>query len=59
MTLLSYCEAVGISVEECEATEIARILAKPVDEARARYQAKVDAGFWSVISEGSAAAAQP
>lgn len=45
LTLLSYCEAAGISVDRCEAAEIARIFAKPVEEARARYQAKVDAGF--------------
>ena len=45
VTLLSYCEAAGLSADACEAMEIERVLAKSLDAARARYQAKVDAGF--------------
>lgn len=45
VTLLSYCSAAGLSLEECEAEEIARVLAKPVEHAQRRYDEKTRAGF--------------
>jgi hypothetical protein len=45
VTLLSYCASAGLRAGDCEAAEIARVLSRPVEVARARYQAKVAAGF--------------
>ena len=45
VTLLSYCSAAHLSLEECEAAEIARVLDKPVEEAQRRYDLKTKAGF--------------
>ena len=45
VTLLSYCSAAGLCADECEAAEIERVLARPVDEVRRRYKDKTQAGF--------------
>lgn len=45
VTFLSWCAAAGASADACEAAEIARVLAKPFDDLRARYLAKTRAGF--------------
>ncbi|WP_407529244.1 hypothetical protein [Methylobacterium oryzisoli] len=43
--LLAYCAAAGLSADDCEVTEMARILNKTPEHFRARHQAKVDAGM--------------
>lgn len=45
VTLLSYCSAAGLSADQCELEEINRVLARPLAEARKRYDAKTKAGF--------------
>ncbi len=45
VTLLSYCEAAGLSADECEVVEIARIFNRSAEKARERYQRKTGAGF--------------
>lgn len=43
--LLAYCAARGWSVDDCEARELARILALPAEHFRKRHAAKVAAGM--------------
>lgn len=45
VTLLSYCSAAGLSLDQCEAVEIERILDRPLEQARQRYADKSAAGF--------------
>lgn len=45
VTLLSYCSAAALSADQCEIDEIERVLARPIMEARSRYDAKTEAGF--------------
>ena len=45
VTLLSWCAAAGADASAIEAAEIARVLARPLTEAQARYRAKSEAGF--------------
>lgn len=45
VTLLSYCSAAGLSADECEAAEIERVLARPLENARRRYAEKSRAGL--------------
>ncbi len=40
-----YCSAAGLAADECEAAEIKRILKRPIEDARQRYDAKARAGF--------------
>ena len=46
--LLAYCGVAQLSLVECEATEVARVLAMPIEQFRMRHAAKVLAG----IAEG-------
>ncbi len=43
VTLLAYCAAAGLSAEECECTEIARVLALPPEYFRKRQNVKAEA----------------
>lgn len=45
VTALALANAAGVSADECEAKEVARVLAKPLTHFAARNQAKNDAGF--------------
>lgn len=45
VTLLSYCEAAGLSAHECEAVEIARIFNRSAEKARQGDRRKTGAGF--------------
>lgn len=45
VTLLSFCGAARLSLDECEAAEIERVLARPLEQAQQRYADKTAAGF--------------
>lgn len=45
VTVLALANACGLSADECEASEVERVLAMPVAHFRARNQLKNDAGF--------------
>jgi hypothetical protein len=45
LTLLSYCHAAGLDADGCEAAELARVLAEPLQDFQARYARKTQAGF--------------
>jgi hypothetical protein len=45
LTLLSLCEAAGIDADGAEATELARVLSKPLDHFHKRNEEKNAAGF--------------
>lgn len=49
VTTLALANAAGVSADECEAKEVARVLAKPLAHFTARNQAKNDAGFTAAI----------
>jgi hypothetical protein len=44
ITLLAYCEAKGISAEQCEVVELTRILSKSEEHFRERQNAKAESG---------------
>lgn len=52
VTLLCLCEAIGISADEAEASEIARVLAKPVEHFQRRQAEKRAAGLTPAIRSG-------
>lgn len=43
--LLSLCETLGISADECESDELNRVLALPVEHFQAKLKAKLEAGI--------------
>jgi len=45
VTLLAFCESVGIDADQAESDEFDRARGKPCDEMRARHQSKVEAGL--------------
>jgi hypothetical protein len=45
VTILAYCATTSLSVDECEAHEIARVLSKPAGHFRERQAAKASAGI--------------
>jgi hypothetical protein len=45
VTTLALANAAGLSADDCEAKEVARVLAKPLSHFTARNQAKNNAGF--------------
>ena len=45
LTLLSYCHAAGLDADGCEAAELARVLATPLQDIQKRYARKTEAGF--------------
>lgn len=57
VTLMAYCETAGMSVDELEQREIARILAKDADYFRARQNAKALAGIAMASTHNAAALA--
>lgn len=56
LTLLALAQAAGVSADECETAEIARVLAKPLEHFTKRNQSKNDAGF--VVTPTAATAPQ-
>lgn len=51
VTLLSVCECVGTSADECESSEFSRVLAKPIEHFRKRHNAKAEAGIAMRVPE--------
>ncbi|AMB48322.1 hypothetical protein [Methylobacterium sp. AMS5] len=47
IAILAYCGAAELSADECEATEVARVLSKPIEHFRERHQHKIDEGLCS------------
>ena len=59
VTLLALCASLGLSAEACEAAEVARVLAKPVDHFRRRHAEKEAAGVMVTQQAPPAAEARP
>lgn len=54
LSLLAFCEFIGVSADECESRELARVLAKDAGYFRARQDAKARAGVALPSAEVSA-----